>query len=110
MRDSPAREYAAARRRVLPASPALGFFLDHSHRDAHEAVDLLGARSREEAFAPRALALAERIEQPAQEREQRDALQLHALQLLARLVGTLREALVAVGVAQALGGERGDHL
>jgi len=107
MRDSRVPESAAAPRRV---PPALGFFLDDGHGHADQPVDLLGAGFGEKPFTPRAFALTERIEQAAQEREQGDALQLHPLQLLARLVRALRQPLVAVGVAQALGGERGDDL
>src|SRR6266566_7008423 len=107
-RDWHVPESAAAQRRVLPASPPLGFFLDDGHGDADQAVELLGAGLGQEAFAPGALAPAERIEQAPEEGEQRDALQLHVPEEIARLVLALGQALVAVGVAQALRGEGGN--
>src|SRR5438067_1664149 len=105
MRDSPSQESAAARRPGPPASPPFGFFLDDRHRHADEPVELVRAGLGQEAFAPGALASAERMEQAPEEREQRDALQLHVPEQIARLVLALGQALVAVGVAQALRGE-----
>jgi hypothetical protein len=50
--------------------------------------------------------LPERVEQAPQEPEQRHPLELHAAQLLGGLLAPLCEPLVAMGVAQGLGGER----
>src|SRR5204863_59693 len=61
-------------------------------------------------FGPGALALAECAEQAAQERQQRHALELHAPHRLPRLLLALRQALVAVRVAQRLCRDRGHHL
>src|SRR5712692_11072654 len=75
-RDSPVPESAAAQRRVLPASPPLGFFLNDRHGHADQAVELVGAGLGKESLAPRAFPLTERVQQPAHEREEGDALQL----------------------------------
>src|SRR6266550_123095 len=109
-RGSPAPESAASRRRGMLPSPSLGFFLDHGHGDADQPVQLIGARFGKESFAPCPLALAERVEQAAHEREQRHALELHATQLLSRFLLALRQAFVAVCVAETLRRERSDDL
>src|SRR3989454_12576647 len=83
-RDSPVPESAAAQRRVLPASPPLGFFLDDGHGHADQAVELFGAGLGKEAFAPRTLAPPECVEKASEEGEQRDALQLHVPEEIAR--------------------------
>src|SRR5213075_3329404 len=61
-----------------------------------------------ESLTPCPLALAERVQQAAHEREQRHALELHAAQLLSRFLLALRQAFVAVGGAETLRGERRD--
>src|SRR3989442_13982926 len=83
-RDSPVPESAAAQRRVLPASPPLGFFLDDGHGHADQAVELFGAGLGKDAFAPRTLAPPECVEKASEEREQRDALQLDVPAAMAR--------------------------
>src|SRR6267378_4312910 len=75
---SPVPESAAAQRRVLPASPPFGFFLDDCHGHVDQAVQLLGAGLGKEAFAPRAFPRPERVQEPPHEREEGDPLELHA--------------------------------
>jgi len=89
---------------------ALGFLLNDGHRDADQPVELVGRGARQQPFGPGALALAERREQAAQERQQRDALELHAPHGLTGLLLPLCQTLVAVRVAQGLRRDRGDHL
>src|SRR3989475_1692017 len=106
-----ARGAAGARRpaRRRP-SPAFGFFLDHGQGHADQTVQLIGARPGEQPFRPGALPLTEPLHQPAQEREQRHSLQLHAAVLLPRLLLAQGQPPVAVRVAPRLGGEGGHDL
>jgi hypothetical protein len=90
---------------------ALGFLVEHLHRDGHEPLELLVGGTREQRFRP-ALLLAFRvaIEQATQEADERDAMQLGAALRHGDVLLAAEQGLEAVRVAQRLCRERCDRL
>src|SRR5262245_48485600 len=78
----PSRALAEARPRGRTArgqSSTLRLFVDDLHRDGDQTVQLLIRRFREQRFRPRVVvALGVAIEQAANERDERDALEIRA--------------------------------
>ena len=93
------------------ASSASRFLVDHLQGDCHEPLELFVACLRQQRLGPHVILGARvAVEQPADERYQRDPLQLTAALRLRHVVRVADHGLKAVRVAQCLGRERRDDL
>ena len=92
-------------------SLSLRFFLEHLHGNGDEPVQLIVRCAGQERLCPHVIfASRVAVEQPAQECHQRDAFELRAPPRVLTVIGRSQQRLEAMGVAERLRRERGDHL
>src|SRR6478672_3887486 len=90
---------------------ALGFLVEDLHGDGHEPLELLIRGARQQCFGPALLLpLRVAIEQAAEKADERDALELRPALRDRDVLLAPQQRLEAEGVAEGLGGQRGDRL
>ena len=95
----------------IPGFLAFCFFLQHLHGDRHESIELVVRRARQQRLGPEMI-LAGRVavEQPAEERHERDPLELRATSRVLAVVVRAEQGLEPVRIAECLCRQRGNHL